>query len=486
MKIALVIAPFEFNERFGMPFPIGVGYLATVLDKAGHQVKIIDCYTMKVSLNNLRSYLLTERPDLVGLNCTSYSRFSAIKIIKMAKQTLPNAYLVAGGPHFTATADDALKNVSEIDVIVRGEGERTILDLVRAIENGEGLKEIEGISFRNNGNIQHNRDRELIKDLDSLPILKRDFLENKFYLERLPHSNILCKSVVASRGCPFNCSFCFQHEKSYRRRTTDNILQEVSCLLEKYQIEAIRFFDLSFTVSRNSVEDFCNQIIRRKLKFKWYCESRVDIDLKLLELMKEAGCYSLDFGLESASPRVLKLINKAIIPEQALAFAKKCKELDIKTKAFFMISLPGEQKEDAEQTFNFAYQLSKYVNALGVSVTNIIPGSELEQRARQLNILASDFSWNSPIDYKKTTVFMKTEPVPLYIEKLKLSQIWHFYRKYSIFETFELKNLRISFLGKKAYNALTKWDKGIRFKVNWVFMFLKYGASRLLGRSRRQ
>ena len=129
MKIVFVIAPFEFNERFGMPFPLGVGYLATVLKAKGHQVRIVDCYTMKMSLNSLRSDLLEEKPNLVGVASTSYSRLAAVNIINMTKAALPHCYVVVGGPHFTATADDALKKVPNIDFVVRGEGENTTLDL---------------------------------------------------------------------------------------------------------------------------------------------------------------------------------------------------------------------------------------------------------------------------------------------------------------------------------------------------------------------
>lgn len=474
MKILLIIAPFKFNPRFEKPIPFGVGYLATVLDRAGHTVEMIDYYAIEMKKGALRRQLLSQKPDIVGVSSTSYSRFSAIEIINIAREVLPDCRIVAGGPHFTATAEDALDKIKALDCVVRGEGENTVLELVEAIEKNKELSGIPGISWRCQGKIRHNPDRELIQDLGTLPQLNRSLIRENLYFEKLPHSNMPCKSVVASRGCPFNCAFCFKHDRIYRRRSTRDILNEVEFLLEKFNISAIRFFDLTFTVNKETVIDFCGEILKRGLKFNWYCESRVDIDLSLLELMREAGCYSLDFGVESASPKVLKAINKGILPDQVMAFARRCHELGIKTKAFFMLSLPEESLRDAEETLDFAKKLSNYVSLVGVSVTNIIPGTLIEARAHQLGLLDKDFSWNSPMDLKKTRVFLKSEPVPLYLEKLSLSEVWELYRKYSIFEVFKVKKLSFRTLTEKLWNALTDWDKGIAFKLNWIADFFRY------------
>lgn len=482
MKILLVMPNFVFNQRLGAPYPIGVGYLASVLKERGYQVKIIDCQAMRIKPGQLKNIFLEESPQLIGLTSTSHSRFNAVEIINLAKSLLPQCRIVVGGPHFTATAEDALRVVKGIDFVVRGEGEDSLLELAQAIEEKKGFENIQGISWRQDGVIRHNQDRPLIKDLDSLPMLNRDLFEEKFCFERLPHSEMPCKSVLASRGCPFGCAFCFLHERSYRRRSTGNILEEVTYLLERYKIEAIRFFDLTFTMKRETVVDFCQAILKRRLRFKWYCESRVDIDLGLLDLMKEAGCYSIDFGLESASPKVLKLINKRITPQQALEFAKKCRQLDIKTRVFLMLSLPGEERKDAEETYKFACQLSKYVSALGMQVTQVIPGTEVESRAKKLGILPADFSWHSPYKSPQGKIFSGTDVLPLYRERLSLDDLAHLYRKYSVFDIYNLQGLNTGSLKTKFWNGLTKWDKGILFKAKWLFLFLRYGLLRLLRR----
>ncbi len=485
MKILLLVPPYLFNKRLGLSCPLSIGYLATFLLTKGHEVKIIDCDAMNLSVNGLKKYFFEERPEIVGVTATSYSRFAAIELIKAAKAVLPDSYVVAGGPHFTATAEDALKFIKGIDVIVRGEGENTFLDLVEAISKRKDFRDIDGLSFRKGETIIHNRNRQLIEDLNSLPMLKRDLFDDRLYFEKLPHSDMPCKSILASRGCPFSCSFCFPHDRSYRRRSASNILDEVEYLLDRYKIEAIRFFDLTFTVEKKTIIDFCDEIFRRRLKFKWYCESRVDINLALLEIMKEAGCYSIDFGLESASEKVLKMINKNIMPEQALEFAKKCKEIGIKTKVLLMLSLPGEEKEDAQLTYDFSCKMLPYISSLGLEVTRIIPGTELEARARQLGILSKDFSWNLPFSDSKAAQVSETSAVPIYIENLTFDEIKSFVMKYSVFDLYNIKKISFDTVKQKVWNGLTKWNKNFLFKMKWVGLFIRQGFSGLISRCRK-
>jgi len=484
-RIALIIPPYRISERFGLPYPMGIGYIGTVLKQNGHKVKIFDCDAMQIGMKELRRILNAEKPDVVGITATSYTRFSAINVAKMAKEFLPDCVTVVGGPHFTATAEDALRVVKEVDFVVRGEGEYAMLELLDGLSGRLPFEDIGGLSFRKNGNIILNPGRKHIADIDTIPVLDRDLIDSSLYFERLPHSDIECKSVLASRGCPFSCSFCFPHDRSYRRRSNSKILDEVEYLIKRYNVEAIRFFDLTFTVSPDNVKDFCRQIKERKIEFKWYCESRVDIDLSLLELMREAGCYSLDFGLESASPRVLEQIHKRISPQQALAFAKCCNSLGIRTKVFLMLSLPGEDINDAGITYGFACELSQYVTALGLQVTQIIPGTEVERRAKELKIIPDGFSWNSPFRSKRTRTVAGCEEVPLYMEKLSYTQIMKLYRAYSIFDIYSIKKITFSSFLDKLRRGLTNWDKGIFFKIGWLMEFLRAGIFKLLRHENR-
>ena len=474
IKVILIIPPYSvIIDRFGLPDPFNICYLGTVLKKNGHDVKILDCDAMGINIYKLAGILLREKPQVVGVTATTHTRFSAIKCVEIARRSLPKAHIVVGGPHFTATSDDALRAVPDIDSVVRGEGENTIVELVNTIENKGDFRKINGLSFREGEDIIHTQERQVTMDLDSLPFPDRNLLKNGSYFEKLPYSDMPCKSILSSRGCPFNCTFCFPHNRAYRRRSTGNILDEVEYLMNAFNVQAIRFFDLTFTVGDGNVKEFCEEILKRNLKFSWYCESRVDIDLGLLGIMKRAGLYSLDFGMESASKKVLKSINKKIDPQQALDFAMKCNELGIITKAFLMISLPDEDIEDAEETFRFAKKLSKYVPNIGISMTQIIPGTDLEKKAKELNILPQNFSWNSKYRSKISKIFTGNKSLPVYIEKLPLDYLTGLYQRYSIMEVYNKGRGGKLFL-KKLMKATTNWDKGLIFKLKWLISYLKY------------
>lgn len=472
MKILLIVTPFKPSPWAGKIIPFGIVYLATVLDKAGYKVSVIDYQTFPMRRSHLRDDLLKEKPDIVGVSATTYSRFQAIEIINTVKKVLPYCLVIVGGPHFTVTAENALKVVNNIDVVVRGEGEKTIIELARAIEKNSDFSGIDGISYRIDNEVKHNKNRALIEDLDSLPQLNRAFLDEKLYREWVLPLNVPCKTILVARGCPYECSFCSLHDTTYRRRSPHNVLNEVEYLLNKFGISTIRFYDLTFTANKKMAVDFCDEISRRKIKFNWHCESKVDIDLDLLELMRDAGCRSLDFGVESASLKVLKMINKRISPDQAMSFAKKCHQLGIKTKAFFMVSLPGESLRDAEESFEFARKLSRYVSLFNVQATEIIPATQLEARARQTGLLAAGFSWNTPLDYRKTVVLMKSQSVPLYLENLSLSEIKKFLCRYSILEMLWVRKLSIRVLIYKPWQILANWgDIGFKLRTFLVFLF---------------
>lgn len=474
MDVILVVPPHNINERMGLPYPMGLGYLGTILKRHGHHAKIIDCDAQRIGFAGLRSILIKEKPVLVGVTAASCSRFAAIKVVNLAKKVLPDVYTVAGGPHFTATAEDALRMINNLDFIIRGEGEISLLGLIKAIEDKQDFRTVLGLSFRDNNEIIHNKDRSPIKDLDSQSVLDRGLIEEANYFEKLPHSNIECKSVLASRGCPYGCTFCFPHDRTYRRRSIANVLDEIEDILNNSNIKAIRFFDLTLTANSENIINLCQEIKRRRLNFLWYCESRVDINLDLLEVMKNAGCYAIDFGLESASEKVLKSINKKITLAQAMAFAKKCKDLGIKTRALLMLSLPEEEIKDAENTYAFAQELSKYTSEIGIEVTKIIPGTELEKRAKALHILDAGFSWNSPYNSNLSKMLKGNTTIPIYIEKLPINYIKDIYKRYSIFSLYQEQSLDWRALGKKVWRAVTVWDKGIFFKMRWLILFVRF------------
>lgn len=400
MKIALIFPPNIYQTKQSMP-PLGIAWLAAVLRQNGFKnVVLIDSMANHYTNEEIIVLLKKEGPDLVGISFGTQIRFSAFDLARMIKKEFPSIPIVVGGPHPTLTAHDTLENIPEIDVVVKGEGEISFLNLVKSIESGQDFSGIKGISFRKDGKIIHNAPELPIHDLDSLPLPARDLLPIEKYDKTTVLSNQRCLNIMTSRGCPYWCVYCSTSEQwghRIRHRSPKNVADEIEVILKDYPfIKGIRFFDDVLTMDKKRVLEICDEINRRKLNFVWECEARANtIDKELVSAMKRAGCEFIDLGIESGSDRILKNIKKGITVEQAIFAAKTIKEAGIGLKAFFMHGLPGETYGDIKKTVFLSRYL--YYN-LGVDATQgisiIYPGTELERIAKELGTLPKDFSWS--------------------------------------------------------------------------------------------
>lgn len=402
MKIALVFPPNIYQTKQSMP-PLGIAWLAAVLRENGFKdVCLFDSMANHYSNEQIIELLKKYGPDLIGISFGTQIRFSAFELARLVKKNFPGIPVVVGGPHPTLTPQDTLENIPEIDVVVRGEGEISFLNLVRNIESGSNdFSGIKGISFRDkNGAIRHNPPEIPIHDLDSLPLPARDLLPIEKYDKTTTLSNKRALNIMTSRGCPYWCVYCSTSEQwghSIRHRSPKSVVDEIELILKNYSfIEGIRFFDDVLTMDKKRVLEICSEILRRKLNFVWECEARANtIDKELVLAMKKAGCEFIDLGIESGSDRILKNIKKGITVEQAIAAAKTIKEAGIGMKAFFMHGLPGETYEDIKKTVFLSrylhYNLGVEGTTQGISV--IYPGTELEKIAKESGTLPKDFSW---------------------------------------------------------------------------------------------
>src|SRR3989344_49161 len=400
MKIALIFPPNIYQTKQSMP-PLGIAWLAAVLRENGFKyVVLIDSMANHYSNADILELLKKEGPDIVGISFGTQIRFSAFDLIRLIKESFPDAPVAVGGPHPTLTAQDTLENIPEIDFAVRGEGEISFLNLVKSIEAGKDYSVIRGISFRDNGKVIHNPPELPIHDLDALPFPARDLLP----IEKYDKTTILSKkrtlNIMTSRGCPYWCVYCSTSEQwghRIRHRSPKNVVDEIESIFKDYPfIEGMRFFDDVFTMDKKRVIGICDEILRRKLNFVWECEARANtIDRELVAGMRRAGCEFIDLGIESGSDRVLKNIKKGITVEQAIAAAKTIKEAGIGLKAFFMHGLPGETYEDIKKTVFLSrylyYNLGVEGTTQGISI--IYPGTELEAMAKEMGTLPKDFSW---------------------------------------------------------------------------------------------
>jgi len=403
MKISLIFPPSLYQTKQTMP-PLGIAWIGAVLRENGFRdVSLIDSVVNKYSNEKVVELLKKEDPDVIGLSFGTQNRFYAFDLARLIKKNFPKIPIVVGGPHPTLTADDILQNIPEIDIVVRGEGEYSFLDLVKTINKKGNLEDVKGISFRDKrGKILHNLNREVIQDLDKLPIPARDLLPINNYQQKIPLSDKICTSILTSRGCPYNCVYCSTSEQwghRIRHRSTKNVVDEIEHLMNAYKLDGIGFFDDVFTMDKKRVIEICKEIIKRKLNIYWWCEARANtIDKEIVSWMKRAGCEHISMAIESGSNRILENIKKAITVEQGIEAVKIIKQAGIKLKVFFMYGLPGETYNDIKKTvFLSKYLEYKFkVDEITQSLTVIYPGTALEKIAKQASILPKDFSWSNP------------------------------------------------------------------------------------------
>jgi radical SAM superfamily enzyme YgiQ (UPF0313 family) len=395
----LLLHPAEHGKSFGGMPPLGMSSITSFLQSKNISTTFID---LQISDLGIEQLLHQHKPQIVGIGGTSHTRFESYSIARQVKKYDSAIKVIYGGPHASFTAENTLKYIPEIDYIVRGEGESVTYSLaVQLLSRKPEIENIQGISCRHNGDILHHQDVERIMNLDLLPFPYRDPEALHKYSLRLDFLNIPAASLISSRGCPINCSFCSASAMfgtQLTLRSAKNVVDEIEILLHEHGYQGIKFFDSTLTLRKYHVEAICAEIRKRRLVFPWECEIRVNgVSFDLLQTMKKAGCYYVDFGIESASPKVLTEMHKGITTEQAERVLRWAKEIGLRTKVFFTFGHIGETLEDAMTTVKFMDRNAKYIDlaVTGLGV-RIYPGTEVEQVALAQNLLPKTFSWAQP------------------------------------------------------------------------------------------
>lgn len=350
MKIFLVLPESDdvlYSRVFGINFPpVGLAYLSGFLDYKGHKIKIVDMPTLNMNLDQFRHLLRSEKPDIVGIYCALTRLNQAINVAKISKDE--GAFTVFGGPEPSINGKTILSENPCVDAVVRGEGEMAFLDLIERIEDGEGLKGVEGVTYRDGKKLLENSSRLLIKNLDELPFPAWHL----FPIERYNlFSYFPLLSIASSRGCTFNCSFCavpkmYQH--TWRGRSPENVADEMEHLVEKYSPSVIFISDDCFMANLGRVEKICDTFHRRNLDVSWACLSRTDIPLPLMHKMKRARCIALLFNLES------QMISNTGKIKAAFENAKKAGIIGV---ANFVFGFPGETYSVCKRNLDFILDL---------------------------------------------------------------------------------------------------------------------------------
>lgn len=437
MKIQFIIPPGGyFAERWSkgssMP-PLGLLYMGAVLDKEGIDVRIVPADIKNMSWRDIKQDILDYQPDIIGITSTTENRFQSFKLVKLAKKIYPQGLVIMGGPHASMAAEDSLAHIPELDLVVRGEGEETILEICRWLEEGKDVKALDsvtGISYRMDGEVKSNPPRPLIEDLDSLPYPAFHLVPFEDYHFTFPvpgKGELPAVNIMSSRGCPFKCNFCatpINWGRHVRMRSPENVVDEIQRLIERYGVRVIFFFDDTFNVNTKRVERICDLIIERNLDIYWKCDVRIDlIDRPLLAKMKQAGLFHLSFGLEAASERVRnEIIDKKVDIEDFHNLVKWCQELDVIPNVFFIYSHPTETWDEAQETIKIIEQYGKGIEA-SIAILHIYPGTPLEKTARENGVLPADFTWVKKYRSRIVTLPTAQGDVPLYVDKLTWSQI---------------------------------------------------------------
>jgi len=379
MKITLVNPPYPPSVHSHPPFiPLGIAYLGAVAEKAGHTVIAIDCQAEKLTPETFRSRIAATSSDIIGVTATTLLYKSAMKLVTIAKEVQPNATTVLGGSHGTFWDENALKEYPALDVVVRREGEQTLVELAEKLESQTNLSGVLGITYRDGDKIVRNPDRPFIEDLDSLPFPAHHLLP----LENLKHNGKIIFPLVSSRGCVYWCDFCStvrMFGRGYRWRSAKNVVDEMELIHDRYGVDQVTFYDDAFSVNRERVVEICRELHTRKLKLKWDCGTRVDmVDRELLKTMYDAGCFAVWLGVESGSELILGAMNKKIKIDQTRQAYKTAHQIGLMTIANVVLGFPGETEKTAQETINLVKELNP--DDVGFYIATPYPGTPMYEQ----------------------------------------------------------------------------------------------------------
>ena len=404
MRVLLINPYYPISETPSPP--LGLAFLAAALENAGHEIRILDLVVYPYTKEQLAESLKTFDPQFVGATAVTMNFNHATRVIRDVKALAPDIFTVMGGPHVTFCARETLEACPEIDFIVLGEGELTLVELVRACQNNSPLGSIKGLAYRDRGRPVLNTPKNPIQDIDSLPEPARHLIPlGRYRALGLPIS------MTTSRGCPFRCIFCVGRKMvgaRVRYRNPRKVVDELA-YLSTLDFHQINIADDLFTASKKHCLAVCDEIIRRQLKFQWTSFARVDtVSRPVLERMKQAGCSAVSFGVETGSPEVLTTIKKGITLDQVVQAVNMCNEVGVTPQASFILGLPGETLQTLRQTVAFAEQLKNMGVLHGYHLLAPFPGTDVRENSQNYDIRIMSNDWD---DYHANKAIVRTSAV---------------------------------------------------------------------------
>jgi len=399
MKVLFIQPPHYFgaNSRPPGAFPLGAGYVAAALAGAGHRIEVFDIYANQLAAESVQSYL--DRFNFLDIDAVCISALSTqyryVKWLVGQLKERTDKPVILGNALATFSAEVVFKNTA-VDICVIGEGERTLVELLANLGDLAGIK---GIVYREDGRIVFNAPREYIKNLDEIVFPLRDKFAMDIYLKHCclsSNAEIRAISVITARGCPYECNFCSKTFQGVRLRSVDNIIQEIEQLRSKYDFQGISFSDELTLVNKARTYELCKYL--KKAKLAWGCQGRVNVvDLELLKTMRDSGCKSLGFGVESGSQKILDKMNKGICVEDAVKAIKMTKCAGIEPLIQMMHGYPGEDKDTLEETFDFFRKVKS--PTMQFSMTTALPGTVLFNDAKKRGLIKDENEYMEKLDW---------------------------------------------------------------------------------------
>lgn len=461
LKVMLFNPPFPPECHHHPPYiPLGLAYLGAVLIKADIEVVAVDAQISKLNRKQIEARISENRPDIVGVTSTTLLYKSSLNIAKIAKEACPSCVTVVGGVHTSFWDQNALQESPHLDVVVRKEGESTFLELAKKVERQEKFGDILGITYKSkNGRIHRNPDRPYIEELDELPYPAY----NLFPIEKYKVLGRVEYPIQMSRGCAFNCNYCStvrMHGRKFRVREPKRVVDEIQFLMKEYGATYVGFIDDAFTLNLDKTREFLDEMLNRRIKVDWDCQSRVDgVTRKLLNDMKRTGCLSAWFGVESGSKKILEAMGKQASLQQARSAFKLADESGIFRVANIIIGFPGETRETIEETINFVHEINP--DGIGYYIATPYPGTPLWDLVMKMGWLKVT-DWNK---YDTAHPIFETPQLKMdELLELKEEAYRRFYIRPRYFLRMLLKRNKIAFSEVKTSVAWLLRSVGIKFE----------------------
>lgn len=436
MDIIFVNPPLTLEERYGklagagsLEPPHGLCNLAAVCLKENIDAEILDVPALGLTYEETVKIILTKSPRYVGITAVTISIHNAAKLAQLIKTADSNMITIIGGPHLTALPAETMNKFPSLDIGVIGEGELTIIELIKNLDQKQPLNKIKGILFRKNGTLTLTDKREFIRNLDDLPLPAWDLLAGiKKYrpavasCKRLPST-----SIITTRGCTGKCTFCDRSGfgETIRGYSAEYTITMIRHLQEKYSVRDIRIMDDNFILFRSKIAKVCKMIIEQKIDISWSCCARVDmVNYETLKMVKDAGCWQIAYGIESGSQEILNLLSKNITLDQIKKAVRLTNEAKIKSLGYLMIGNPKETEETIAATRRLILGLD--LDDIKITFFTPYPGSKIFQTAKQYGTFNDD--WKK-LDANLEPVFIPTGLTKEYLIKMQKKMLREFYLK---------------------------------------------------------